>query len=120
MVYDDRGANPWRYSSGGTNIANGGISYTAGVADGGAALVALGLGHLVGGSHNILAIDLSYLSVTAGTTVYFSYTMECGNDSIKGEYSGGFDRVPDETASVLLIGLGLAAMSVVGFKRRQA
>ncbi|MDB6114408.1 MAG: hypothetical protein JWQ62_1353 [Lacunisphaera sp.] len=118
--WGDRGANPWRYDSGGSLTANSAINYSSGHADGDAALVALGLGGLTGGSHNILSVDLSFLSVAAGTDVFFSYTMECGNDSLKGEYGGGFDRVPDATSSALLIGLGLATMSVVGLKRRKS
>jgi hypothetical protein len=120
VTYDDRGANPWTYRNGGAVEASSGVSYTTGHANGSLALVNLGLGHLVGGTHNILAIDLSFLDADVGTTVYFSYTMKCGNDSLKGEYSGGFDRVPDESASVLLIGLGLVALSLVGLKRRQS
>ena len=120
VAFDDRGANPWRYNSGGTNVANQGIGYVAGLADGDPILGFLGVGGLTGGWHNILAIDLSFLSVAAGNTVYFSYTMECGNDSLKGEYGGGFDRVPDGGASVFLISLGLGAMALVGLKRRQA
>jgi hypothetical protein len=120
VIYDQFGANPWKYSSGGASIGNTGIAYTSGLS-GGAVDSFLGTSlNLQGGSHNILAVDLSFLSVAAGTSVYFSYTMECGNDSLKGQYTGGFDRVPDGGASALLIGLGLAVMSFVGLKRRQA
>lgn len=120
VTYDDRGANPWTYRSGGSFESLSGVTYTTGHADGSAALVNLGLGHLVGGTHNILRIDLSFLDADVGTAVYFSYTMKCGNDSLKGVYDGGFDRVPDESASLLLIGLGLAALSFVSLKRRQS
>ena len=68
----------------------------------------------------MLAIDLGFLgSIPLGTDVWFSYTMECGNDSLKGKYAGGFYRTPDSAASVLLIGLGLAAMGFFGLKSRR-
>jgi hypothetical protein len=118
VIYDQFGANPWKYSSGGTSIGDRGINYTSGLSD--AAVNSLLGISVTGGAHNVLAVDLSFLSVAAGTTVYFSYTMECGNDSLKGQYAGGFDRVPDGGTSARLIGLGLAAMSLVGLKRRQA
>ena len=120
VVYDQFGANPWKYSSGGTAISSRVITYTSGLADGAAALVNLGLGGLLGGSHNILSIDLGFLNVAANTPVYFSYTMECGNDSLKGSYSGGFDKVPDSSASLGLIAVGLLSVAVFGYKRRKA
>jgi hypothetical protein len=124
VIYDQFGSNPWKYSNtlnAGTGSSTG-ISYLTNQADNSAALQALGLGGLVGGYHNILTIDLSFLAgtVNPGTQVYFSYTMECGNDSLKGVYGGGFDRIPDGASSALLIGLGLVAMALVGLKRRQA
>jgi hypothetical protein len=118
VVYDQFGANPWKYASGGSSLGSTSIAYASGLS-GAAVDSALGTSlNLQGGLHNILAVDLSFLSVAAGTQVYFSYTMECGNDSLKGQYGGGFDRVPDGGASALLIGLGLAVMSVVGLRRR--
>lgn len=72
--------------------------------------------------HNILTVDLSFLAtvgVPNNTQVYFSYVMECGNDSLKGQYGGGFDRSPDAGASVLLIGLGLGALTLFGVSRRK-
>lgn len=130
VVYDQFGANPWKYNSGGTFVTNNiALTYTSGLADNASFLTnTLGLsgpsvnganGQLKGGSHNVLAIDLSFLSVAAGTDVWFSYTMECGNDSLKGNYSGGFDKVPDGATSVLLIALGLASMAIFGSKRRK-
>ncbi len=118
VIYDQFGANPWRYSSGGTSAGNYGISYQSGLTDS-AVNSLLGIS-VTGGLHNVLSVDLSFLSVANGTDVYFSYTMECGNDSLKGKYSGGFDRVPDRGTSALLIGLGLAAMAFVGIKSRRS
>jgi hypothetical protein len=124
VIYDQFGSNPWKYDNS-LNSGNGtatGISYVTGQYNNSAALQALGLGWLQGGYHNILTIDLSFMvgTVTPDTPVYFSYTMECGNDSLKGGYSGGFYRVPDEVSSLLLIGLGLTAIVAVGLRRRMA
>jgi hypothetical protein len=126
VIYDQFGSNPWKYdNSPSLNSGTGtptGISYLSGEYNNSAALQALGLGWLQGGYHNILTIDLSFMvgTVTPDTPIYFSYTMECGNDSLKGQYSGGFDRVPDEVSSILLIGLGVIAIVAVGVKRRMA
>jgi hypothetical protein len=90
-----------------------------------ASFVWLNLGGLLGAAvgsgrvHNIMEIDLSFLAGVQDD-VYFSYTMECGNDSLKGLYSGGFDSVPDGATSILLIALGLVSMAVFGSKRRKA
>jgi len=124
VIYDQFGSNPWKYDNNlnaGTGTATG-ISYVTGQYNNSAALQALGLGWRQGGYHNILTIELSVLvgNVTPTTPVYFSYTMECGNDSLKGRYTGGFYRVPDDVSSILLIGLGLTAIVAVGLKRRTA
>lgn len=119
VVYDQFGANPWRYNSLSTGSISTGIVYTPNASA--TELSNLGVSTLVGTYHNVLEVDLSFLGyVVAGTNVWFSYTMECGNDSMKGRYSGGFDQVPDATASALLIGLGLAGLSVFGYSRRQS
>lgn len=116
VVYDQFRGNPWKYSSAGTSVGSAPISYISGKTD---AYIASNYGVVVtGGGHNVLAIDLSLLNVPVGVDVWFSYTMECGNDSLKGQYSGGFYRTPDAVASVLLIGLGLGAMAFFGYKRR--
>ncbi len=124
VIYDQFGSNPWKYDNSlnsGTGAATG-ISYLTGQYNNSVALQALGLGWLQGGYHNILTIDLSFMvgTVTTGTPVYFSYTMECGNDSIKGRYNGGFYQVPDDVSSILLIALGLGAIAAVGLKYRKA
>jgi hypothetical protein len=121
VIYDQFGSNPWKYDNNlnaGAGTATA-ITYTTGVADNAPALQALGLGWLVGGYHNILTIDLGFLvgTVAPGQNVYFSYTMECGNDSLKGQYSGGFDQVPDQSTSLLL--LSLALLSLVGIARQR-
>lgn len=125
VIYDSFGANPWKFNSGATSTSTVGISYTTGLLNGAAQLNALNLGGLLGAAvgsgrvHNIMEVDLSFLAGVQDD-VYFSYTMECGNDSLKGLYSGGFDSVPDGATSILLIALGLVSMVVFGSKRRKA
>ncbi len=120
VIYDQLRSNPWKYLNGSPvdGSATTGIRYTEGYANNAPALASLGLGGLLGGLHNILEIDMAFLAGTTGP-VYFHYTMECGNDMIKGSYGGGFDA-PDASASIILIGLGLVTVAVAGFKRRGA
>lgn len=121
VEYDYLLSNPWRYLSGGTDYVNTAISYTPNASAG--QLAAIGAAGLQGGAHNILTVDLSFIvgQVAPGESVWLSYTMECGNDSLKGRIApGGFTQVPDSGASVLLIGLGLGALSAFGLKRRRA
>lgn len=117
VTFDHLQSNPWRYRSGGSFYSMASYNYTVGASA--PLLTSLGLGSLAGAYHNVLEIDLSsFLDADPGTNVWFSYTMQCGNDSLKGKYGGGFDRVPDAGASVLLIGLGLGALSLFGVRRR--
>lgn len=111
-------SNPWKFSNVSGNSVDAsygtGVSYTTGLAN------PFGQG-FQGTSHNVLEIDISFLgTIAAGTNVWFSYTMECGNDSLKGFTNAGFRQVPDASMSALMISLGLAALSFVGFKRRRA
>jgi len=71
--------------------------------------------------HNLLTIDMSPLSaaLASSTSIYFSYTMECGNDSIKGLSSGGFSQlVPDGGSTLILLGSALALLQFA--RRKQA
>lgn len=118
VEFDQFNSNPWTYSSDAVSTTSTATSYTAGLSD------ALVLGtynvDLKGGAHNILEVDLAFLgAVASGTDVWFSYTMQCGNDSLKGQYGGGF-RIPDAGATFMLLGLGLGTLAVVGRKLRAA
>jgi hypothetical protein len=129
--WDGLGSNPWRYASGAAATFSTGINYSVGQTAANVAALT-GVGALAGlkgdasgalqtggAAHNVLQIDLSFLSVPIGTTVYFSYVMECGNDAVKGEYGDGFTRVPDRASNAVLLGIGLAALSLAGLKRRK-
>jgi len=125
VAYDQFRSNPWDYASGSTSSGSTAITYTTGLTDGNALWATLGLPNLHGdvngvGSHNVVSVDLSFLlgTVGSGTPVWFSYTMECGNDSLKGQYSGGF-RAPDGGATLMLLGMGLSALGVVSRKVRK-
>jgi hypothetical protein len=119
VVYDDRLANPWKVANGHAVGGTTSISYQTGKSSSYISSTFSGL-TVAGTNHNVLEIDLSFMSVPVNTQVYFSYTMECGNDSLKGQYGGGFDQVPDQSTSVLLIGLGFSAMALFGIKRRKS
>jgi hypothetical protein len=126
VVYDQFGANPWKYDNaaqynqGNLPVASSALGYTSGLTTA-QVFTLTGISPVgAGASHNVLSVDLGFLgTIASGTDVWFSYTMECGNDSLKGKYSGGFYRTPDSAASVLLIGLGLAAMGIFGLKSRR-
>lgn len=71
--------------------------------------------------HNVLDIDMTWLAalLSPGDVVSFSYTMQCGNDSLKGLYGGGFKIVPDSGASLMLFGCGLSALGLFGRRLRK-
>lgn len=111
---DKFGSNPWKYESTAASTTTTGISYATNVTD------PFGLG-LQGTGHNVLTIDLSFMgTIAAGTNVWFSYTMECGNDSMKGYTNDGFTTVPDSASSLLLLGLGFSALGALGYRRSKA
>lgn len=115
-MYDYMASNPWKYNIGATGSSLTDIGYRSGLTDAQISSI-YGL-TLYGGSHNVLSIDLGFLgNVAAGTPVWFSYTMQCGNDSMKGQFDGGF-RVPDGGTTLLLLGTGLSALAVLRRKLR--
>lgn len=130
--------NPWKYTPGVNEAADytTTIAYTSGLASTDAALTGMGLALLDDAdetsenprnypegnqtTHNILEIDLGFLynDFTAAylnnpaNPIYLTYTMQCGNDGIKGELTGGFRDVPDGGLTVMLLGFGLACIPV--------
>jgi len=116
-------SNPWKYEKAGwqdTADTQTAIDYDSGLTANQVELLT-GVASLKGDTqnnkHNVISIDLGFLgTITPGTDVFFSYTMECGNDSIKGSYDGGFRNVPDGGATLALLGMGLGAL---GFVRRK-
>jgi hypothetical protein len=71
--------------------------------------------------HNVVDLDISFLAAVLpkNRVLTFSYTMECGNDSVKGLYTGGFKLVPDGGTSLMLLGGGLSALCFVGRRFRK-
>lgn len=109
VANDSFGANPYVYAGGGTAAGTVGLTYTTGLTAAGVdGLTGLAL-NLQGGNHNVLELNLGSLM---GSGTWLSYTMSCGNDSIKG-------HIPDSGTSALLLGLGLGTLSLLGLRRRQ-
>lgn len=123
-LWDSFQANPWKYANDGSalGVTTTAINYSVFSTD--AALTAylnaidpafLTPGNTFkGGWHNVLEIDLGFLSLPANQTMWLSYTMECGNDSLKGSY------IPDRAVSALLIALGLLGTFVATRKTRRS
>jgi len=78
-------------------------------------------GTIIQNTHNVLDIDVSFLRsiLPANKVVTFSYTMQCGNDQMKGRYGGGFQLVPDGGASLILLGGGLSTLCLFGRRFRK-
>jgi hypothetical protein len=138
-INDAFGSNPWKYNATSDKTSTTGISatYKKGLT---AAQVAgltgeAAFGNLLGdtdgsnlggysangivpqNSHNVLDLDMTWLfkTLTKGTDVFFSYTMECGNDQLKGHYVA----VPDGGASLIFLGGALSTLFVVGRRFRK-
>lgn len=105
---DPLGSNPWKFDNSQQTATPGAtaISYTTTAGN-------MVLGENFAGSwHNVLEIDLTFMGDVLGTTpVWFSYTMECGNDSLKG-------YVPDGGMTALLIAMGFAGLALARGRRR--
>lgn len=92
-------ANPWRYASGGTILTgyeNVPFTYMTGLSDADVGLL--------GGSHNLLAVDLAFLG---NANVIAHYTMSCGNDNLMGQFRV---QVPDTGSTALLLLGGLLGL----------
>jgi hypothetical protein len=135
VQYDTLGSNPWNVYGSYAGDATTAVSYYQNL---NAAAVATltgvagltgdtdgtmpGVGVQVGGhtpnnyynGHNVVAIDLSFLSNVQNGAIHFSYTMQCGNDSIKGLY-----YVPDGGTTLVLLGTALSGLCLVGRRFRK-
>jgi hypothetical protein len=101
-------SNPWRYSSGGSVVANAGgtFSFASGLTD-------AQTGFNGGNHYAIEGVDLSF--ITGGQTIYTHYTMECGNDNLAGKATL---PVP-EPGSLILFGTGLLGLISLSIGRRK-
>jgi hypothetical protein len=115
---DNTEANPWRYLSGGTQVG-GTQYYTAGGSLGDDA-------GFLGGTHNQVNFDLSWLVAEIGTgdnELWFHFTQECGNDNLMGNVTSYNLAAPSpvpEPASIGLLGLGLVGLVTARIRTKRA
>jgi hypothetical protein len=99
-------SNPWKYNAGGSVVASGlGFDYVTGYTDN-------QVGFL-GGLHNVLSVDLSFLAGVAMNEIIFHYTYGCGNDNLMGK---GSMPVPEPATMALL---GLSTLGLAAFRRKK-
>lgn len=98
---DIAASNPWRYVSGGDQVAG----YQGLKFDYFKDLTNADVGGLLGGSHYAVTLDVSFLS---GQDATFHNTMACGNDNLMGRA-----HVPDTASTVSLLGLSLLGLAAV-------
>lgn len=127
--FDVLGSNPFQYDSGGSLLTTLTLGTTLkrdmnkSAADTALITEESSFGALAGyngdNTHNIVQVNLGFLGAVSPTdSVYFTYTMGCGNDVVKGQIDDGFKRIPDGGGSLMLLGMGLCSLFAVG--RRSA
>ena len=133
VIYDDRKANPWKWNNTADWTRQATFSYLANQTQAQVNTL-LGDAYNFQGTtltgtyaannsqlHNVLILDLDTTWFNSGSVtdkVFLSYTMECGNDSLKGRTGGGFTLVPDAGSSLLLLMLGLGGLSFTWIRRK--
>ena len=105
-------ANPWRYVSGGAVVTTGAATVNSFNTDQGVDSFLSNDPNnpefaLLGGQHNVLGVDYSFLGGNAAT---FKYTYGCGNDDIYGHVPG--TNVPDVSSTLILGISGLAGLAM--------
>lgn len=99
----------WEYKNGGTLVQSGLIgSYQAGLSNADTGFL--------GGSHNALSLDLSFLGSNVNFTAQF--TMSCGNDLLVGQGTTPVVATP-EPGTLALVGLGLLGAVMLKRKTRK-
>lgn len=97
-------SNAFQYERGGKQIKNGSFDYITGLSNS-------DVNGLLGGTHNAVIVDLSFLGDNVTFTSHF--TMGCGNDNLMGS---GTTSVPEPTPMLLL---GGALIGLAGIGRRK-
>lgn len=102
-------SNPWRYDSGGDLVYSGSFNYFEGLSDAAA-------GGLLGGTHYAAQVDLRFLYDLGVRDFTSHFTYECGNDNLMGQST----LIIPEPATMTLMGLGLAGITVFRLRRKTA
>jgi hypothetical protein len=105
-------SNPWQIGTGWTSYGNGTFKYQTGLT-----VLDDNNNPYPGGTFNVISgINLGFLQDTAA---FLHLTYECGNDNLMGfvpDPAGSNVPIP---GSLLLLGSGLAGLSLTGLRRRK-
>jgi len=121
-------SNPYQYKDengatvkivGSGSIAAGTLAYTPNLTDGQISTMFGGDVNVTGGSHNVLTLTFTGFNPLDLTTD-LHLTMGCGNDNILGRLAGDGQNAPDGGATLALLGLGLASLTLARRKTVKA
>lgn len=105
-------SNPWQIGTGWTSYGNGTFTYQTGLT-----VLDDNNNPYPGGTFNVISgINLSFLH---GAPSYLHLTYECGNDNLMGYVADPAGSNVPIPGSLLLLGSGLAGLSLTGLRRRQ-